>query len=192
MDPQYVLASVATDELLIGIAIGVVVGFLISYPVGFLRELGKNRAERHVTHRDSRRSDRAQRRADKNAAKEAEAAERASAEEHDRLAAARVGAVFVRRNDHPDRIDEVLRVVALDGQRWRQRVVVEVFTDPHEASPAPAAGPKRVSMEWRSLTEPIAAQKHRTARLVLDSFDDSEGWMHTERVDHHKWIPKDL
>jgi hypothetical protein len=40
----------------------------------------------------------------------------------------------------------------------------------------------QVHMEWATLMEPESAQRHRTARLYENAFDDSVGWIEFERI----------
>jgi hypothetical protein len=75
-------------------------------------------------------------------------------------------------------------VVDLDSRDIEQRVVV-VWTNPDGRPPTEydyQVG-TRISMEWRHLTLAPGEQRHRTARLIQHSADDSDGWVEFDRID---------
>ena len=168
-----------TAALVGGILIGVVVGFLVSYPVGFLRELGRDRASRLVQRRaDKRLHQQAEADAAK-ARKDAEAQAERERQRLERIRTERVGRRFMRRETRADPGIGV-EVVDLDPRQPQDRVIVR-YTATAGRSPTRYDPPSdTVSIEWKILTQSPSEQRHRTARLIEQSFDDNDGWLQFE------------
>ena len=164
--------------VLIGVVIGVVVGFLASYPVGFLRELGREHASRLLVRRRDERQQQVVE-AEAQAVTAATEAETARQRAHlARLTEERVGAKFLHRvqRDDPGLVATVLR---LDDRYPLLSVLVSYEPTPGRES-TPYDPENRQTVEWGSLTESEAAQRHRAAVLVENSHDDADGWLQYE------------
>lgn len=78
-------------------------------------------------------------------------------------------------------------VVELDPRDAHRRVIVVWSDSPgRTATDDDYTVGQRVSIEWRHLTEAADRQRHRTARTIAQSFEDSDGWTQFERIDDGK------
>ncbi|MBK5333638.1 MAG: hypothetical protein JJD93_16800 [Ilumatobacteraceae bacterium] len=89
------------------------------------------------------------------------------------IANSRVGKVFLRHYSNNDAGVRVV-VLALSTDDPDHKVLLEY--PPNDANPDGL----RVKTEWRAMTEPDDVQRHRTARTIAQSYDDSEGWVEWE------------
>ncbi len=167
------------------VALTVVSGLLIAAigarVVGHQREMGRSRAATTIAHREVQRE---KHEADERAAQahaDRQAAATALADELQRIRSERIGATFLQRSD-PDDPGVILTVDDLDPKAPHHRVMVLSEPAPDRVDRDHGLSPGRVSMEWRFLTLPEAEQRHRTARLIEDSFDDNLGWVEVERL----------
>jgi hypothetical protein len=170
------------SSVVAGLVVGVGVGFLASYPVGFVREVGREHASRRIRRRDEARERRRAEEASDALSAERKATALRELREMEKLSEDRVGAQFLHRV-HRDDAGIQVTVVELDPHQPKQRVIVRYEPVPGRP-PTPHDPPvdQRVSVEWRALTAPDAEQRHRTARLIENSYDDADGWIEYERI----------
>lgn len=99
-----------------------------------------------------------------------------------RLQRERVGKRFIRRTD-PGDPGMAGEVVDLDPRDPKRRVIL-IWTSTEGRRPrADDYVPgRRISISWKDLTLSEAAQRHRTARIIAKSSDDSDGWVEFESL----------
>lgn len=112
-----------------------------------------------------------------------EKSRKAERKEVARLQHERVGKRFIRRSD-PGDPGMAGEVVDLDPRDPKRRVILTWTTTegrrPREDDYVPG---RRISISWKDLTLPEGAQRHRTARTIAKSSDDSDGWVEFEPLD---------
>ncbi len=152
---------------------------------GFLGAAGKSgwdALQRRLGERVAKRKERRARAAEASRRSE-HATTTAEAERTERvqLVERRVGAKFRRRYTAYDQGTE-LSVLSLGNPDWRCNVIVEETVPAGRPSTEHDSVHPRVNMEWRVLVESDDDQRHRTARLYEQAFDDSVGWIEYQRM----------
>lgn len=69
------------------------------------------------------------------------------------------------------------------GSEWKTKVTI-VWDNPSGRKPRDydyVAG-QPIVIEWRHLTASANVQRHRTARLMLNSTNDNDGWVEYEQL----------
>lgn len=98
------------------------------------------------------------------------------------LERARVGERFLWRAS-PDDEGMLGTVVGLDRLHPKIKVRVKWISPPdREPSQHDYSTDTVTIMEWGSLTRSPADQRHRTALLIANSFNDEDGWIEYERI----------
>ena len=153
-----------------GLIVGVLVGVIGTYLTEFVRPVGQEHARRL----HSWRRERSVRRLDKEAATK-------DGEHRRQLVEERVGSRWLfHASPHDSGMEG--EVLDLDRKAWKNRVIVE-WSNPLGRAPTQDNHTEgRVSMEWDVLVRPQAEQRHWSARVLLKSDDDSDGWVMYERL----------
>lgn len=168
-------------NFLIGLALGGIGGFGLSFvnaagsaawhalagavSVRWSRYRAERGAEREASHRASNEA----------AARNELAAERQDIEQE------RVGVQFRKRYTANDS-GTILTVIGLAPSEWRTDVVLEEAAPPGRIPTEFDSTLTTVQMKWSTLVTPHSVQRHATARLMMKSFDDSDGWVEFERI----------
>ena len=93
-----------------------------------------------------------------------------------------MGAQFLCRESATDVGYRVI-VTALAEDRPGSWVVVRAIPNPErEPTPHDLRTDIDVRIEWRTLTQSGDEQRHRTARVIVKSFNDEDGWIEFERI----------
>lgn len=168
----------AQAAYLLGVLSGALIAVLAAWPVGYLRERARQRAAEHPPRQDRKRAE-AKEAADALARANAE---HASAQDLELIRRARVGTRF-RWRGTPDDVGMIGTVLRLSRQHPRLFVVVQWESPPgRNPDERDDSTTEPTSIEWRVLNEPEAAQRHWTARCILDSYNDEDGWIQYERL----------
>ena len=163
--------------------LGVLVGGVAAFGTGFLRAAGSSAwqglALRTAKVRRAVRAKRQERSAKRAAAKAATEL----ADERTRLKAERVGAKFRKRYTADD-TGTIVTVRELRNPNWQEMVnVKEVAPAAREPTEFDNQFPARYGIKWSDLTKSDSEQRHLTARVMAESFDDADGWIEFERLD---------
>jgi hypothetical protein len=113
-------------------------------------------------------------RAKRKKAKEQRRRDEQRAAELRKLEGERVGVRFLVRESKDDP-GTLIEVIGIDPKARKARV---------RAIPLDRSDDPPVTLiAWDTLTRPADQQRHATARLDADSYDDNDGWVRYERVD---------
>ena len=166
----------------VGAIFGGVSGILTARWTGYWGERGRQRASDDKQRRDLEKQEREE--ADRLAeVEESTARQRENSQrEMEKLSQERVGACFLHRTSPTDP-GMVGRVIGLDARHPGLKVRVTWSSPPgRNSTEHDCQVDTPVTMDWDNLVMSHTAQRQWTARNILDSYDDADGWVQYERI----------